>query len=151
MRIWRSILRLRVLAALPALALATPTLAAPPPGVTVQHAWVRYLLPNIPAGGYLTLTNTSDYTAVLTGASSPACGSLMLHESMNMGGAAMMMAVQSVPVPAHGSLVLTEGGYHLMCMSPEMKIGGKAPITLQFQDGSLILVQAPVYGPAGAP
>lgn len=119
--------------------------------VTVQQPWVRYLLPSIPAGGYLVLVNNSDTPAVLTGASSPDCASLMLHESMNMGGTAMMMPVQSVQVPAHGQAELLQGGYHLMCMNPKMKVGGKAAITLEFADGTHLAVSAPVYGAAGAP
>jgi len=119
--------------------------------VTVQQQWVRYLLPNIPAGGYLVLVNNSNMPATLTGASSPACASLMLHESMNMGGTAMMMPVASVPVPAHGQAELVEGGYHLMCMGPKMKPGDKIAITLDFGDGTSVVVSAPVYGAMGAP
>lgn len=137
---------LGLLAALPGLAQA-----GAPAGVSVQQAWVRYLLPNIPAGAYFTLNNASDTPAVLTSASSPACATLMLHESTDMGGTAMMMAVQSAPVPAHGSLALVEGGYHLMCMGPKMKIGDKVQITLGFQDGASLTLSAPVYGPAGVP
>jgi len=139
------------LAAVLALGLAAPALAAPPTGVSAQAPWFRYLLPNIPAGGYVVLNNTSDTPATLTGASSPACGTLMLHESMVMGGTSMMMAVQSAPVPAHGRLVMAEGGYHLMCMSPTMTVGAKVPVTLTFADGAALSFTAPVYGATGAP
>ncbi|MGO9816851.1 MAG: copper chaperone PCu(A)C [Acidocella sp.] len=137
---------LGMLAALPALAQA-----GPPVGITVQTPWVRYLLPNLPAGVYLTLANRSDTPAVLTGARSPACATLMLHESMDAGGTSMMMGVSSIPVPAHGGVALSEGGYHLMCMDPKMHVGGQVPVTLEFQDGSLLTLTAPVYGASGAP
>ena len=137
---------LGILAALPALAQA-----GPPTGITVQNPWVRYLLPNLPAGVYLTLTNGSDTPAMLTGARSPACSMLMLHESMDAGGTSMMMGVSSIPVPAHGSVALSEGGYHLMCMDPKMHVGGEIPVTLEFRDGSLLTLTAPVYGASGAP
>ncbi len=119
--------------------------------VSVQQPRVRYLLPQIPAGGYLTLVNNTDVPVTLTGARAGQCASLMLHQSMNMGGTAMMMPVASVPVPAHGQAELVEGGYHLMCMAPKMKIGDRIAITLAFGDGSTLVVMAPVYGPAGAP
>lgn len=119
--------------------------------VTVQQAWMRYLLPSIPAGGYMVLVNNSDYPATLTGASATACASLMLHQSMNMGGTAMMMPVASVPVPAHGQAELVEGGYHLMCMAPKMKLGETLAVTLDFGDGSTLAVHMPVYGATGAP
>ncbi len=134
-----------------ALALPVQLLAAAPANITVQKPWIRYLLPNIPAGGYLTLVNTGDIPATLIGATSPACGTLMLHESVNMGGTAMMMAVTGVPVPAHGQAELVEGGYHLMCMQPKMKPGDEVPVTLSFAGGATMLVRVPVYGPAGAP
>ncbi len=139
-------LALLLLAALPAMAQAEA-----PGGVSAQNAWVRYLLPSLPAGAYVSLHNDSDTPAMLRGASSPACGMLMLHESMNMGGAAMMQDLASVPVPAHGSLILAPGGYHLMCMGPKMAVGEKVEIILEFTGGSTLALEAPVYGVAGAP
>ena len=123
--------------------------AAPPVGVTAQNPWMRYLLPSVPAGGYLTLRNDSDNPAVLTGASSPACGSLMLHQSETMSGMSRMVMVPSVTVPAHGTVSFAEGGYHLMCMKPTMKLGDKISVTLTFQDGSTLPLTMPVYGPSG--
>lgn len=128
-----------------------PACAGTPPDIVVQQPWVRYLLPSIPAGGYFVIVNHGDLPATLTGASSPDCSALMLHESMNMGGTAMMMPVQSMPVPAHGQAELVEGGYHLMCMDPRMKVGSKIAITLEFADGTSLAVNAPVYGATGAP
>jgi periplasmic copper chaperone A len=125
--------------------------AGAPQTISVQKPWLRYLLPSLPAGGYMVLSNSGDLPESLSGASSPACGSLMLHESMNMGGTAMMMQVETVPIPAHGQAELVEGGYHLMCMQPKMKLGETVPITLTFADGTSLTVQAPVYGASGAP
>jgi copper(I)-binding protein len=142
----RSAFWLGILAALPGLALA-----GAPAGVTAQNAWVRYLLPNLPAGAYLTLKNNGDTPAVLTGASSPACSMLMLHQSMDSSGTSMMMGVSAIPIPAHGALALTSGGYHLMCMDPKMRVGGQVPLTLEFQDGSTLPLNAQVYGPSGPP
>jgi hypothetical protein len=125
--------------------------AAPPLGITVSKAWMRYLLPNIPAGGYMVLQNSGTGDAVLTGAASTACGMLMLHQSQDTSGMAMMMDTPAVTVPAHGSVEFAPGGYHLMCMQPVMKIGTTAAVTLNFQDGSSLAVTMPVYGPAGPP
>ena len=100
------------------------------PNVSVQAPWMRYLLPNIPAGGYMVLKNTGDGDAVLTGASSPDCGTLMLHKSQDSSGMAMMMDVPSVTVPAGGSVTFASGGYHLMCMQPKMHVGERVPVTL---------------------
>jgi copper(I)-binding protein len=125
--------------------------AAAPEGVTVRKPWMRYLLPNIPAGGYMVLQNTSGSDAVITGASSPACGSLMLHESQDTSGMSMMMDVPSVTVPAHGQVAFSPGGYHLMCMQPHMQPGQTIAVTLSFKDGATMLVTMPVYGASGQP
>jgi len=135
-----------------ALAAAMPWAAmAAPSGLTVSTPWMRYLLPNIPAGGYMILKNASDADVVVTGASSPACGMLMLHKSDESSGMASMTDVQRVTVPAHGSVSFAAGGYHLMCMQPRMHVDGRVEVTLQFLGGDSMVVLMPVYGVAGAP
>ncbi len=112
---------------------------------------MRYLLPSIPAAGYMVLQNNGDAPAVLTGASSPACGSLMLHQSQDDSGMATMMMVRRIAIPAHGSVSLAPGGYHMMCMDPKMKVGDSVPVTLTLQDGTTIAAVMPVYGAQSAP
>jgi copper(I)-binding protein len=133
--------------------LATLPLAAQAasPTVTVTKPWMRYLLPSLPAAGYMTLTNSGNTAAVLTGAASPACGMLMLHESQDASGMSMMMDIQTITIPANGSVTFAPGGYHLMCMQPKMKIGDQLPVTLSFQDGSTLVATLPVYGAQNAP
>lgn len=121
------------------------------PGVSAGGPWMRYLLPNIPAAAYMRLQNNGAAAVVLTGAASPACGMLMLHKSEDNSGMAMMMDVPSITVPAHGSVTLAPGGYHLMCMQPRMKVGDRVTVTLNFQDGTSLAVVLPVYGASGAP
>ena len=146
--------RFLMLLALPVLlgAAAPATAPAPSPAnVHAAHAWVRYLLPNLPAAGYMVLTNTGDITTRLVKASSQACGALMLHESVNDGGTATMAMVKSLIIPAHGQVSLAEGGYHLMCMKPKMAPGSKIGMVLSFADGDNLLLLVPVYGPGGPP
>jgi copper(I)-binding protein len=131
---------------------APPTLAwADAPSVTAQKPWMRYLLPSIPAAGYMVLQNNGAADAVLTAASSPSCGMLMLHQSQDESGMAMMMDVGTITIPAHGSISFAPGGYHLMCMAPNMKPGGTVTMVLTFQGGAKLDVSAPVYGAQGAP
>jgi len=80
------------------------------PAVTVTKPWMRYLLPSLPAAGYMTLNNSGNQAAVLTAAASPGCGMLMLHESKDDSGMAMMMDMQSISVPANGSVTFQPGG-----------------------------------------
>jgi periplasmic copper chaperone A len=61
----------------------------------------------------------------------------------------MMVMVKSITIPAHGQVSFAEGGYHLMCMQPKMKLGDKVGMTLTFGDGDNLLLLVPVYGPSG--
>ena len=100
------------------------TLAATAPAfaqlqmVSISNPWIRFITPQTPAAGYFTVTNVGAHPVAIIGASSPACGSLMLHQSRNVNGTEHMDAVASVSVPAHGAVRFEPGGYHLMCMSP---------------------------------
>ena len=136
--------------AIAALALAAIA-AGPPPGVAVHGPWMRSVIPSRPAAGYFTLTNDSASALSLVGASSPGCGVLMLHKSMNMGGQEMMAMVKSIPLPPHGKVVFAPGGYHLMCMQPTaaVKPGGGVPVTLRFANGETITTTFPVRNAMG--
>lgn len=136
-------------AALAAAALAL--MAAAPAGVAVEGAWMRSIIPSRPAAGYFTLENTSGADLSLVGASSPACGMLMLHQSMDMGGQAMMKMVPAVKLPAHGKVSFSPGGYHLMCVNPTsaMRHGATVPVTLRFSNGETITTPFPVRNALG--
>ena len=132
-----------------ALLASISALAAPP--IEISQPWFRYVVPQVPAGGYMTLRNASANPAVLTGASSPACGMLMIHRSETAGGADRMVPVGSVAVPPGGALSFAPGGYHLMCMQPRMKPGETVNVTLTFQGGQTASAAFPVFGAAGKP
>jgi len=126
--------------------------AAAPAGVlAVSDGWFRALPGNIPAGGYFTLRNNGRQAVVLTGAASPACGSIMLHQTVSGGGMAGMKHVASLDVPAGGSVSFAPGGHHLMCLEPKaaMKPGGAVPVTLQFQGGTTLTANFTVRNAAG--
>src|ERR1041385_5390748 len=91
----------------------------------ITDAWFRALPGKLPAGGYLTAQNNGRRDVSITGASSDACGMLMIHQSSNKGGMSGMDMVDSIKVPAGGMVKFAPGGYHLMCDQPKMKIGTK--------------------------
>jgi periplasmic copper chaperone A len=133
-------------------ALALTTMAAgTPSGVGVHDPWMRSIIPSRPAAGYLTLTNDSDTQHTLVGASSPGCGMLMLHKSVNESGQEKMVMVKSILLPAHGKVAFAPGGYHLMCMEPtsEVKPGGSVPVTLRFSNGDTLTATFPVRNAMG--
>jgi periplasmic copper chaperone A len=123
-----------VLSAAAASLLALPAIAA---DVTVTDGWFRALPAKLPAGGYFTLHNGGAQSVTLTGASSPACGMLMLHKSDAMNGMSGMSDVASVLVAAGDTVKFAPGGYHLMCTdpTPAMKPGVTVVVTLEFAGG----------------
>jgi copper(I)-binding protein len=147
---------LRLVATTLALSLAATLLAgvgdafAAPPG---ESLWLsapsfRFIIAARPAAGYFTLFNASATPRRLIGASSPGCGMLMLHKSMEMGGVAHMSGVKGVTIPAHGKVKFEPGGYHLMCMSPTaaMRPGKTVQVILKFKDGPAMSAEFPVRG-----
>lgn len=128
--------------------MAMPAQAA---GPIVSNAWFRALPNNLPAAGYFTLKNASAKTVSLTGADTPACGMLMLHKTEHMGGMNHMSMVDSVDVPAGGTLSFAPGGYHLMCTDPTaaLKPGATVLVTLKFADGTTLQMEFPVKSATG--
>jgi copper(I)-binding protein len=140
-------LHLAAIAALVLLILGSPAKAAP----TVSNGWIRLLPAGLPAAGYFDLHNGGDKAISLTGASSPACGMLMLHQSENVGGTMRMEDVASVEVAPGATLKFAPGGYHLMCIdpSPGLKPSGHAAVTLVFADGTKVTSDFAVRNAAG--
>ena len=121
------------------------------PGLSVSAPWMRLVVPSRPAAGYFTLENDTAKATALTGAESPACGSLMLHRSLHQDGTDRMVMVRSVPLPPHGRVTFAPGGYHLMCMAPSAAVrpGKTVPVTLHFADGATLTTDFPVRGATG--
>jgi periplasmic copper chaperone A len=131
------------------LVLSVPSFAAA--GLTIEKPWMRLIIKARPAAGYFTLKNDTDKPVALTGATSSACGMMMLHRSVEQNGVEKMLPVKSLTVPAHGAVSFAPGGYHIMCMKPQasMERGKSVPVTLKFADGSSVSAQFPVKGPGG--
>jgi hypothetical protein len=125
-----------------------PAVEAASDGIAVKDAWLRFIIPSRPAAGYFTLDNDTAAPVQLVGASSSACGMLMLHQSSSQNGMETMRPIKSVAVPPHSSISFTPGAYHLMCMSPAKSVapGNTVPITLKFADGKRISADFPVRG-----
>lgn len=128
---------LRFELALAGMLIAMPALAA---DVTVDKAWFRAMPARLPAAGYFAVHNYGKTKLTLTGASSAACGMLMLHKSSTGGGMASMSDVDSVPLPAGGTIAFAPNGFHLMCMDPTpvLKQGATVPVTLFFSGGKTV-------------
>ena len=74
---------------------------------------------------------------------------VMLHQSKEENGVEKMLPVKRLTVQPHGTVSFSPGGYHLMCMQPQMAIGQSVPMTLKFSGGDTLTAQFPVKGPGG--
>lgn len=134
-------MKLRTLSALLAgLLLATGVHATSAEHILASHAWIRVLPGDLPAGAYVTLENSSDQPAALSGATSTAYAEVMLHQSSNEGGVSRMAMLHSLAIPAHGKAVLAPASYHLMLMkaATPVKPGDIVKLNLTFTDGSTL-------------
>jgi copper(I)-binding protein len=95
---------------------------------------------------YVTLSNSGPQADSLVSASSDAAQTVELHEVKSEGGVMKMRPVKSIPVPAGGKVELKPGRYHIMLLGlkHDLKPGEKIPVTLKFEHGGEIPVEATV-------
>lgn len=124
-----------------------------PRELAVERAWIR--LPAAagrPAVAYATIRGGAD-KATLVAVTSPAAIRTELHESMtgahNM---ATMAPLAQIDVPAGATVTLAPGGKHVMLfdVSPTLRAGESARLSLQFAEGRTLTADAQVLG-AGDP
>ncbi len=95
---------------------------------------------------YVTLSNGGSQADSLISASSDAAKTVELHEVQQEGGVMKMRPVKSIPVPAGGRVELKPGGYHIMLLDlkHDLKPGDKVPVTLSFEHGGELRIEAAV-------
>jgi copper(I)-binding protein len=95
---------------------------------------------------YVTLSNAGSQADALISASSDAAGTVELHEVQKESGVMKMRPVKSIPVPAGGKVELKPGGYHIMLLDlkHDLKPGDKVPVTLSFEHGGELRIEAAV-------
>jgi hypothetical protein len=95
---------------------------------------------------YVTLTNTGSQADALVSASTDTARAVELHEVQNEGGVMKMRPVKSIQVPAGGKVELKPGGYHLMLLDlkHDLKPGETVPVTLKFEHGAEVRIDAAV-------
>lgn len=95
---------------------------------------------------FLTLKNTGDKGDALVSASSDVAGRTELHEMSEVNGIMKMRKVDKIDLGADKSVELKSGGYHIMLMDLKkpLKAGENFPLTLTFESGKKVTVQADV-------
>ena len=120
--------------------------------IDIAGAWSR----PAPAGGngvgYVTLTNHGKADRLLS-ASSPVAGRVEIHESMVMGGKAMMHPrPRGVDLPAGKTVALKPEGLHMMLigLKKPLKVGETVPVNLRFEKSGSVEVAFKVQATAPA-
>ncbi|HTR13915.1 MAG TPA: copper chaperone PCu(A)C [Roseiarcus sp.] len=141
-------------------ALTSPSLAAEfkSGDISIENPWTRATPKGAEVGaGYLTVHNNGAAPEHLTGGSAD-FASVEVHEMKTENGVMKMREMKDgLAIPAHGTVRLAPGGYHLMfthLTKPLMK-GEKVKATLNFEHAPPLPVEFTVEGmgasgPAGA-
>lgn len=146
-------MRKLVLEVIAATALTLGSILASTPGVLandvmVMDAFARASATSMAKAGavYMTLTNHGAAPDRLLAASTPAAASAEVHESLEKDGVATMRPIESLEIPAGGSVQLKPGGYHIMLMGLKapLKKGDMVMLQLKFEHAGMVDVVANV-------
>lgn len=98
---------------------------------------------------YFTVKNDGP-ADVLLSASSDASPVATLHKTVDSGNAGTMVQIESLPIPANTTTLVSSGGYHVMLEQVPKPIvaGGSVHCTLVFKNAGTVSFDAPVtaYG-----
>lgn len=117
----------------------------------VRDAWIRLVPGGMPMqAGFGRIENRCPAPATVVAASSPAYGSVELHETRIVDGVSKMRAVPELRIAPDGAATLKPGGLHLMLMQPRsaLKAGSKVAVEFELADGRKVLGEFEVRNPS---
>lgn len=122
----------------PPLEISATAVFAPLPGTRVTVA-------------YMTIKNNTQTDIVLNSISSPQFASVMLHETQITDGVARMVMLKTLLIPAHSSVILSNGGLHIMLMKPVQAVELAQPVSLHinYDNAGLVIVSTTVQSRFG--
>lgn len=112
--------------------------------LVIEGAWAR-TSPMVERAGaaYVLVKNQGAVDDALVGGTTPAAGTVELHETREVEGGMMAMArVATIPVPAGGEAVLEPGGLHIMLidLAAPLVEGTTLEVELAFESGARVVV-----------
>lgn len=118
----------------------------------VDKGWVR--LPAVegnPAAAYFRINGGVNDDKLIRVSAELAIKSEM-HDTVEEGGVTKMVQIESVDIPAKGSVEFKPGGKHLMLydLRPHIKAGDTVKLDFVFASGEKLYIEAPVQA-AGTP
>jgi len=151
------LMKMRVLAALAALVIATSAFAhdyivGP---LVITYPWSRATPKGAPvAGGYMTITNTGTVPDRLLGGATGAAKRFEIHE-MSMDGGVMRMRelASGLEIPPGATVELRPGSYHVMMinLSKQLTKGERVKASLTFERAGKVDIEFAVEAAGGAP
>jgi hypothetical protein len=118
-----------------------PVLVAAQTGpLLVQNAWMRATPGGDTAAVYLVLKNTSAEPVIVIGASSPAAGHVMIHETSTANGVSRMRMHDKLVIAPGQSVSFAPGGLHIMLsgFKKTPSIGQTVPLVLLLANGGTV-------------
>ncbi|MCP4875999.1 MAG: copper chaperone PCu(A)C [Gammaproteobacteria bacterium] len=118
----------------------------------VTDVWSRATPPTAKVGAaYFKVENSNSATDMLVGVASPIAERVEMHTHMMMDGMMMMHQLESVEVPANGTLEFKPGGNHIMLIGLEHTLleGERFPLTLKFKNAGNVELIVTVRGLGG--
>jgi copper(I)-binding protein len=120
----------------------------------ITNLWARATPPRaVAGGGFMTITNTGDEPDRLIALASPIAAIGEVHEMKVEDGVMTMRPLKDgLEIPAHGSVTLAPGGYHVMFIDLKEPIvaGTDVPVTLTFAKAGVVETRLHA-APIGAP
>lgn len=116
-------------------------------GVQAHDAWVALTPPGAHAtAGFMTLHNGGEADVDLVAAAADGFDAVELHRSFNENGMHRMVEQERIAIPAGEAVRLAPGGYHIMLIGLQRPLeeGDSVPIELTFDNGSRLVVEAPI-------
>ncbi|MEW5726189.1 MAG: copper chaperone PCu(A)C, partial [Pseudomonadota bacterium] len=100
---------------------------------------------------FMTITNNGKEADRLVKASADVSATVELHTHLMEDGVMRMRKIEGIDVEPGAAIVLKPGGFHVMLINLKvpLKEGSRFPLTLTFQKGGDMVVEATVAG-AGA-
>ena len=120
--------------------------------VTVMNPYVRAVAAGHPnSAAFMVLNNTSKQDRALVKARSSVSKVVELHTHKKEGGMMRMRQVDKMVVKAGSKTVLKPGGLHVMLigLKQQLKAGNQVDLELEFDNGEIIKLTAPIKMVAG--
>ena len=115
--------------------------------ITVKEAVVPLAPPtSMVHAAYMTLSNHGDSVVQIVGVRAEGYAMAHLHQSIETDGVASMQPVHMIELAPGQSIVLQQGGLHVMLMRPESPVdeGAEVQLVLELADGTSLPVTAKV-------